>query len=66
MPLFPSPESLHSAFIEIASPDHHLVGIADVIHRRNLAARKLFAVLVGEHLQLELLTVRAALGAQPV
>jgi hypothetical protein len=55
-----------AAFLEIASPDHHLVGISDVIHRRDLAARKLFAALVGQHLQLELLTVRAALGAQPV
>ena len=55
-----------AAFLKIASPDHHLVGISDVIHRRNLAARKLFAVLVGQHLQLELLTVGAALGALPV
>ena len=55
-----------AAFSEIASPDHHLVGIADVIDRRHLAARKLFAVLMGEHLQFELLTVPAALGVQPV
>ena len=51
------------AFLKIASPVHHLVGISDVIHRRILAARKLFAVLVGQHLQLELLTLRAALAA---
>jgi len=49
MPLFPSPESLHSAFIEITSPDHHLVWIADVIDRRHLTARKLRAVLMGQH-----------------
>ena len=52
--------------IEIASPDHDLVGIADVIERRDLAAGKLFAILMGQHLQLELRTVRAALEAQPV
>ena len=52
--------------IEIASPDDDLVGIADVIDRRDLAAGELFAVLMGQYLQFELRTVRAAPGAQPV
>ncbi|MES2089913.1 MAG: helix-turn-helix domain-containing protein [Pseudomonadota bacterium] len=34
--------SLQVALIEIASPDDDLVGIADVIDRRDLAAGKLF------------------------
>ena len=64
--MLPVPESLNAASIEIASPDHRLSRITDVIRRRYLATRKLFAVLVAEHLRLELLTVRAALGAQHV
>ena len=51
---------MHAVFIEIASPDHYLVGIADVIDRRHLAARKLLTILMGQNLQLELRTVRAA------
>lgn len=59
-------QCLHAGFIKIALPGHHLVGIADVIDRRHLAARKQFTVLMGQHQQLELRTVGAALGAQPV
>ena len=59
--LFPDPEGLHAAFIEFASPDHDLVGIADVIDRCDLPARKLLTVLMRQHLQLELRTVLAAL-----
>ena len=52
--------------IEIAPPDHDLVGIADVIERRDLTTRKLLAILMSQHQQPELRTVRAALGAQTV
>lgn len=41
-------ESLQAALIEIASPDHDLVGIADAIERGDLAAGKLFAILTGQ------------------
>ncbi|KRD47886.1 hypothetical protein ASE52_10745 [Acidovorax sp. Root275] len=58
--------SLQAVLIEIASPDHDLVGIADVIDRRDLAAGELFAILMGQYLQFGLRTVRAALGAQSV
>ena len=44
-------------------PAHDLIGIADVIDRRDLAARKSLMVLMGQHLQFELRTVRASLGA---
>ena len=47
------------------SPDAS-IGIAEVIDCCNLAARYPFAVLVGKYLQLELRTVCAALGSQPV
>ena len=57
---------LQAALIEIAPPDHDLVGIADVIERRDLTTGKLLAILMSQHLQLELRTVRAALGAQTV
>ena len=66
MPLLPVLESLYATFIEIAAPDHYLVGIADVVDRRHLATRKLFTVLMGQHLQLEFGTISAALGTQPV
>ena len=46
-PLFRDPKRRQAAFLKIASPDHHQVRISDVVHRRNLAARKLFAILVG-------------------
>ncbi len=59
--VFPDPEGLHAAFIEFASPDHDLVGIADVIDRCDLPARKLLTVLMRQYLQLELRTVLAAL-----
>jgi hypothetical protein len=49
--LFPAPKGIYVAFIEIASPDHHLIGIVDVIDRRHLAARKLLPILMGQHLQ---------------
>ena len=65
-PLYLVPESLHTALIEIASPDDNLVGVADVIDRGDLAARKLLAVLMGQHMQFELHTENAAFGAQPV
>ena len=52
--------------IEIAPPDYDLVGIADVIERRDLTTGKLLAILMSQHLQLELRTVRAALWAQTV
>lgn len=61
--LFPGPEGLHAAFIKFTSPGHDLVGIADVIDRRNLPARKLLTVLMRQHLQFELRTVLAALGS---
>lgn len=57
---------MQAALIEIASPDYDLVGIADVIDRSDLAAGDLCAMLMGQYLQFELCTVRAALGAQPV
>ena len=66
MLLFPDPEGLHAAFIEFASPGHDLVGIADLIDRCDLPARKLLTVLMRQHLQLELRTVLAALRTQPV
>lgn len=65
-PLYLGPESLHAALNKMASPDDNLVGVADVIDRGDLAARKLLAVLMGQHLQFELHTVSAAFGAQPV
>lgn len=55
-------DSLQAALIEIASPDHDLVGIADVIDRRGLAAGELFTILLGQYLQFEMRTVGAALG----
>lgn len=33
------PEGFNAAYIELASPDHDLVGIADVIDCGNLEAR---------------------------
>lgn len=62
-PLYLVLESLHAALNEIASPDDNLVGVANVIDRGHLAARKLLAVLMGRHLQFELHTVGAAFGA---
>lgn len=50
--------------IEIASPDHDLVGV--VIDRSDLETGELFAILMGQHLSFELRTVRAALGAHPI
>lgn len=61
--MLPDPEGLHAAFIKFASPGHDLVGITDVIDRRDLPALKLLTVLMGQHLQLELRTVLAALGS---
>jgi hypothetical protein len=52
--------------VEIAPPVHDLAGIADVIERRDLTTGKLPAILMSQHLQLELRTVRAALGAQTI
>jgi hypothetical protein len=52
--------------IKIASPDHNLVGIANVIERCNLTARELFTILMEQHLLFELRTVSASLGAQAV
>lgn len=46
--------------------DHDLVGIADVIERRDLTTGKLLAILMSQHLHLELRAVRVALGAQTV
>jgi len=43
-----------------------MVWIADVIDCRDLTAGKLLAILMRQHLQLELRTVRAALRAQAV
>ena len=48
---------MQTALFEIASPDHDLVGIADVIDRRDLAAGELFSILMGQYLQLELRTI---------
>lgn len=62
MRLFRAPKRRQAAFLKIGSPYHHLIGMSDLIDRRNPAARDLFAVLVGRHLQLELLTVSAAFG----
>ena len=62
----PAVASLQAALIEIALPSHDLAGIADVIERRDLTTGKLLAILMSQHLQLELHTVRAALGAQTV
>lgn len=45
-------------------PDPNLMGIADVVDRCNLAARKLLPVLMRQHQQLERLNVRAALGTK--
>ena len=52
--------------MEIAPRYHDLVGIADVIDCRDLTTGKLLAILMSQNLQLELRTVRAALGAQTV
>lgn len=38
IPLLPALESFHSELIEMSSPDHKLIGLEDVIHRRRLAA----------------------------
>jgi len=57
---------LQVALIEIAPPDHDLVGVADFIERRDLTTGKLLAIQTSQYLQLELRTVRAALGAQTV
>lgn len=57
-----APKGRQAAFLKITSPDHHMVGISDVAYRRDPAARK----LVGQHQQIELLTVIAALGAHAV
>ena len=43
-----------------------LIRIADVIDSSHPPARQLFTVLMGQNLQLEFRTVRAAFGAQPV
>lgn len=59
-------ESFYTALIKMATPNHGLIGIADVVDRRYLAARKPFLVLTGQYLQLELLTVRAALGTKTI
>ena len=50
-------ESLYAAFVEMAAPDHDLIEITDVVNRCYLTARKLFAVLMRQYLQLELLTI---------
>lgn len=57
---------LRTAFIEPASPEHNLIGIADVIDRCDLTTRQLFTVLVRKHLQFEFHTVDAPLGTKPV
>jgi len=54
MLLSPDPEGLHAAFIKYASSGHDLVGIADVIDRCDLPARKLLTVLMRQHLRLQL------------
>ena len=51
--MFPHPEGVHAAFIKFASLSQGLIGIADVIGRRDLPTRKLG-------------TVPAALRSQPV
>lgn len=56
--------STYTAFLNKTAPDHNLVGVADVVDGRNLTPRKLFTILMGQHLQLELLTVFAALGSK--
>lgn len=63
---FPALAHLQAASIEIGSSDHNLIWIADVLDRRDLKAEKLLAFLMSRHLQLDLRTVRAALGAKAV
>ena len=62
---FPYPEGLHAAFIKLASPDNDLIRVADVVNRRDLTARKLLTILMGQHLQLELRAVLLRLGRSP-
>ena len=61
--MLPDPEVVHIVFINFASPDHELIEIVDVIDRRDLSARKLLTVLMGQRLQLEQRTVHAAFGS---
>ncbi len=52
--------------IEISSPDHNLVWIADVIERGDQPTGGLPTILLTQHLRREPCTVRRTLGAQSV
>jgi hypothetical protein len=54
---------LQAALIEIAPPNQDLVGIADVIERRNLTAGKLLVILMSQHLNCPLYALRS--GCNP-